>query len=193
MVWSGQTGECGDPTVHTCYPPAVNYSPLYFLINGVSFDRTNFAASSLSILRRHHASRRRPAACCCASSTPACACTCRPSVGARHDAAGRGRQQAARHSPGAERGVPRRRQDLRRDDPAEARPAGTYTAATYAGLRPRAGLSTNNQRDGGMQAYIKVAGGASGVGVHGIAGARARITAVDLGAVGQDLRLLQRA
>ncbi len=28
-------------TVHTCYPPAVNYSPLYYLVNGVSFDRTN--------------------------------------------------------------------------------------------------------------------------------------------------------
>jgi hypothetical protein len=39
-VWSGQTGDCGDPAVHTCYPPAVNYSPLYYLINGVAFDKT---------------------------------------------------------------------------------------------------------------------------------------------------------
>ena len=26
---------------HTCYPPAVNYTPLYYLINGVAFDRAN--------------------------------------------------------------------------------------------------------------------------------------------------------
>jgi hypothetical protein len=24
-----------------CYPPAVNYTPLYFLINGVAFNKTN--------------------------------------------------------------------------------------------------------------------------------------------------------
>jgi len=40
-VWSGQPGGCGNPsstTYHTCYPPAVNYDPRYYLINGVSFD-----------------------------------------------------------------------------------------------------------------------------------------------------------
>jgi hypothetical protein len=44
-VWSGVAGQCGDPTVHTCYPPAVNYTPLYYLINGRAFDTTNVAAS----------------------------------------------------------------------------------------------------------------------------------------------------
>src|SRR5215469_3422915 len=37
-VWSGQPGGCGNPTsstYHQCYPPAVNYTPLYYLINGV--------------------------------------------------------------------------------------------------------------------------------------------------------------
>ena len=37
-VWSGQTGGCGNPaspTYLTCYPPAVNYTPLYYTINGV--------------------------------------------------------------------------------------------------------------------------------------------------------------
>ncbi|HYM05341.1 MAG TPA: DUF1565 domain-containing protein [Terriglobales bacterium] len=33
------SGGCG--TVNTCYPPAVNYTPFYFLINGHSFDKTN--------------------------------------------------------------------------------------------------------------------------------------------------------
>ena len=44
MVWSGQPGGCGNPsssTFHQCYPPAVNYTPLYYLINGVGFDKTN--------------------------------------------------------------------------------------------------------------------------------------------------------
>ena len=54
-VWNGQTGKCGDvtaaATAHTCLPPAVNYSPTYYLINGVAFDRTNLnpASSSLNV------------------------------------------------------------------------------------------------------------------------------------------------
>jgi hypothetical protein len=47
-VWSGQPDRCGNPTSadhNTCYPPAVNYSPRYYLINGVGFNKTNAAAS----------------------------------------------------------------------------------------------------------------------------------------------------
>jgi len=58
-VWSGQPGGCGNkllasgqpnPAYQTCYPPVVNYSPLYYLFNGVAFDKANpgnslFAAS----------------------------------------------------------------------------------------------------------------------------------------------------
>src|SRR6266581_4274934 len=49
-VWSGQPGQCGNPTsavgiVNTCYPPAVNYSPLYYLFNGVAFNKSSAAAS----------------------------------------------------------------------------------------------------------------------------------------------------
>jgi hypothetical protein len=33
-------GGCGG-AAHTCYPPAVNYTPFYFLINGQAFDKTN--------------------------------------------------------------------------------------------------------------------------------------------------------
>ena len=47
-VWSGQAGGCGNSNsanYHTCYPPAVNYLPLYYLINGVAFDKTHGAAS----------------------------------------------------------------------------------------------------------------------------------------------------
>ncbi len=47
-VWSGQPGQCGNPASAnylTCYPPVVNYSPLYYLINGVAFNRANISAS----------------------------------------------------------------------------------------------------------------------------------------------------
>ena len=49
-VWSGQPGGCGNPNsavgvVNTCYPPAVNYTPLYYMINGVAFNKTNAAIS----------------------------------------------------------------------------------------------------------------------------------------------------
>jgi hypothetical protein len=49
-VWSGQPGGCGNPytsagaanpAYNTCYPPAVNYTPLYYMVNGVAFNRTN--------------------------------------------------------------------------------------------------------------------------------------------------------
>jgi len=47
-VWSGQPGGCGNPSssiYHTCYPPTVNYKPLYYLINGVAFNKTSATAS----------------------------------------------------------------------------------------------------------------------------------------------------
>ena len=65
-VWSGQPGGCGNPssaTYHTCYPPAVNYTPLYYLINGVAFDKTNASASLFPAVAGH---RRRPETSWCA-------------------------------------------------------------------------------------------------------------------------------
>ncbi|WGS40885.1 Ig-like domain-containing protein [Burkholderia sp. JSH-S8] len=50
-AWSGQPGGCGDSksvSFGTCYPPAVNYDPRYYLINGVGFDRTNPNASAFA-------------------------------------------------------------------------------------------------------------------------------------------------
>ncbi|MGU7780090.1 choice-of-anchor Q domain-containing protein [Burkholderia sp. PU8-34] len=48
-AWSGQPGGCGNSastSFGTCYPPAVNYDPRYYLINGVAFDRTAPNASA---------------------------------------------------------------------------------------------------------------------------------------------------
>ena len=53
-VWSGQPNQCGNPAsanYHTCYPPAVNYIPLYYMINGVAFNKTNSPASLFPISR----------------------------------------------------------------------------------------------------------------------------------------------
>ncbi len=47
-VWSGQPGGCGNPTsptYQTCYPPVVNYTPLYYVINGVAFNKSGASAS----------------------------------------------------------------------------------------------------------------------------------------------------
>jgi hypothetical protein len=54
-VWSGLptdpqgTPGCGNPAsgafYQSCYPPAVNYTPFYYLINGLAFNKTNPAAS----------------------------------------------------------------------------------------------------------------------------------------------------
>src|SRR5947207_13054723 len=57
MVWSGLYGGCGNPlnadgtsnsTYQTCYPPAVNYTPLYYLVNGRAFDKTSASSSLLA-------------------------------------------------------------------------------------------------------------------------------------------------
>ena len=47
-VWNGQIGGCGNPKSATylqCYPPAVNYTPLYYMINGVAFSRNSAGLS----------------------------------------------------------------------------------------------------------------------------------------------------
>jgi hypothetical protein len=47
-VWSGQPNGCGNPSsssYNTCYPPVVNYKPLYYLINGVAFSKAGASAS----------------------------------------------------------------------------------------------------------------------------------------------------
>jgi hypothetical protein len=63
MVWSGQApnptnpavpagGGCGypgSPTYHQCYPPAVNYTPTYYLVNGVAFDKTHGTNSLFAV------------------------------------------------------------------------------------------------------------------------------------------------
>jgi hypothetical protein len=52
-VWSGQIGGCGNPkssSYLTCYPPAVNYTPLYYLINGVAFNKSAAGSSTFAAM-----------------------------------------------------------------------------------------------------------------------------------------------
>ena len=46
---AGPNGLTSTGTAPTCYPPAVDYTPKYFLINGLAFSKDNQQASALSI------------------------------------------------------------------------------------------------------------------------------------------------
>jgi hypothetical protein len=56
LVWSGLPGGCGNPSyvpsaaTPACYPPAVNYKPLYYMINGIAFDNKTTATSASNSL-----------------------------------------------------------------------------------------------------------------------------------------------
>lgn len=157
LVWDGQSGKCGDPAVHNCYPPAVNYSPLYYLVNGLSFDRTNLAASTLTgpsgaatsgrvLLRMVNAGLRLhvPAVVNAEMSLVAEDGNKLPGAASRV-------QNLVALPPGKTYDVT-----------IKPRLAGSnYADATLAFYDRQLSLSTSNQRDGGMQAYIKVGNGAA--------------------------------
>jgi len=163
--WNGQPGKCGDVTApatsHTCFPPAVNYTPMYYLINGVSFDRTNVAASSIAVpalatqgnvlLRLVNAGLHMHV-----PSVVGAKLTLLAEDGNKLPVTGTPRVQTEVFlSAGKTYDVAIR--------PASS--SGAYTAATLPVYDRALSLSTNNQRDGGMQAYLQVNGGAtSGVG-----------------------------
>jgi len=182
-VWSGLPNGCGNPTsatFNTCYPPAVNYSPRYYLVNGVSFDRSNLAASTAAVL---------------APSGGAPVAPTSGNVILRLVNAG-----LRMHVPSvvnmpmtliAEDGNPLPGQPRVQNEvfmaagktyDVEVKPtqaAGVYSPATFAFFDRQLSLSTNNQRDGGMQAYIAVAGGAAtGVGVTGTGGSNVALSGV---------------
>ncbi len=159
--WVGLTGQCGDPAVHTCYPPAINYSPRYYLVNGVSFDRGNIAASSASVL---------------APATPdASVVSTRGKVLLRYVNAGLrmhvptvvGLQATVLAEDGnVLPGNPRVQGEVflaaGKTHDVTISPkvvGGNYTAASYPIFDRQLSLTTNSQSDGGMQAYLNVAGG----------------------------------
>jgi hypothetical protein len=166
-VWSGLSGQCGDPksaTYLTCYPPVVNYDPRYFLINGIAFDRTKPANSQFPVtapastgqilLRLANAGSR--------MHVPAVvgAQTVDSSSGAPLTVQGLALvAEDGNLLPGN-----RRIQNEVFMAAGKTTDAVILAPATGAGALPvfdrQLSLSTNNQRDGGMQAYISVNGGA---------------------------------
>jgi hypothetical protein len=160
-VWSGLAGGCGDPnsstTFHTCYPPVVNYDPRYYLINGAALSRTNLAASAFSpstsayingnlLLRFVNAGLRMHT----------------PSV------VGVNGMKLIAEDGNPLPGTPRIQSEVFLaagkvyDVIVRPTAAGTplaYTAASLPVFDRALSLSTNNQRDGGMQGFVQVNGG----------------------------------
>lgn len=164
LVWNGQSGKCGDLSLHTCYPPAVNYDPRYYLINGVSFDRSNAAASALAVP---------------ANGAQGRVLLRFVNAGLRmHIPAVVGTNMTLLAEDGNKLpGVPKVQSEIflaaGKTYDVTIRPkqsiAGTYDPATFAVFDRQLSLSTNNQRDGGMQTYISVAGGVAPAAVAAVA------------------------
>lgn len=162
-VWSGQPGQCGDPsssTYGTCYPPAVNYDPRYYLINGVAFDRSNptrsqFAANAPAtagqvLLRFVNAGLRMHVPVVVGAQTGNAAAPVSGMSLVAEDGnplPGNSRVQSEAFLAAG------KTQDVMVNVPA----AGSLALPVFD---RQLSLSTNNQRDGGMQAYISINGAA---------------------------------
>ena len=167
------SNPCG--TAAACYPPAVNYDPRYYLINGVAFNKTNAAASTFPVtatpstgkvlVRMVNAGLRMHV----------------PSVvGALTGSANASGISLIAEDGNVLPGVPRIQNEV-------FLAAGkTYDVMINAPATPAAGsapalpvfdrqlsLSANNQRDGGMLAYIGINGAAPPVTAASAAGVRA--------------------
>jgi hypothetical protein len=162
-VWSGKPGGCGNPATANsgnCYPPAVNYDPRYYLINGVSFDRSKITASTIVgpgapatsgnvLLRFVNAGLRMHV----------------PSVVGASLTLNAEDGNILPGTPKVQEEVflaPGKTYDVTIQPKQSV--AGTYDAATYAVYDRQLSLSTNNQRDGGMLAYVSVNGGTPATG-----------------------------
>jgi hypothetical protein len=171
-VWSGQPGQCGDlppsatsvaTTANTCYPPAVNYSPLYYLVNGMAFDRTSVATAPSAVvnavpvdaaqgrvlLRLVNAGLRMHV-----PNVVGAPMTLLAEDGNQLPGLARVQNSVFMAAGKTYDVVIKPQQVVPATNPA------TYTNATYAVFDRQLSLSTANQRDGGMQAYIKVGVGA---------------------------------
>jgi hypothetical protein len=160
-VWSGQPNQCGNPAspnFGTCYPPAVNYTPLYYLINGLSLDKNNTAKSSFPVTAPANTGQ------VLVRFVNAGLHMHIPSI------VGASTVSGSKSVPGftliAEDGNPLPGMPRVQGEVFLA-PGKTYDVLINAPASPAAlpvfdrelSLSTNNYHDGGMQAYISVNGG----------------------------------
>jgi hypothetical protein len=179
-TWSPACSPTGPAaTANTCYPPAVDFTPTYYLINGHSFDRTNPALSAVSVgsndstgnvlLRFVNASLRMkmPSVVGLQMALIAEDGHLQPDVAL---ALTKGTTLATCPSGNAPvvGGCPKVQNDWFM--PAGkvldivVKPTGTaggsYASAYYPAFDRSLSLSTNNLRDGGMQAFVVTNGGA---------------------------------
>jgi hypothetical protein len=157
------TGGCGG-AAHTCYPPAVDYSPMYYLVDGKSYDKN--APSTLAIpapantgnvlLRFVNAGLRMhvPSVAGLNMSLIAEDANVLPDVAL---AAGAAKPLTVRVQSDVFLAAGKVF-DVIVNPPA--------TGATYGVFDRQLSLSTNNARDGGMQALLLVAGGSTGPGYN---------------------------
>ncbi|SCK24541.1 choice-of-anchor Q domain-containing protein [Vogesella sp. LIG4] len=158
-VWSGQPGQCGNASsanYGTCYPPAVNYDPRYYLINGVSFDRANPSKSQFAIaapastgqvlVRFVNAGLRMHVPSIIGAQTGT------PAVSGVSLIAEDGNVK-----PGNAR--VQSQVFLAAGKTFDVMMSAPAAAATLPVFDRELSLSTNNQRDGGMQGYISINGG----------------------------------
>jgi hypothetical protein len=176
-VWSGQPNQCGNPASSnfgSCYPPAVNYDPRYYLVNGVAFDSTALANSIIKVpatattgnvlVRFVNAGLR--------MHVPSI-------VGAQVLPSGSSTRVAGfaliAEDGNLLPGLPRLQNEVFLAagktydvmlNPAQSI-AGTFDNVTYPVFDRQLSLSTNNSRDGGMHAYVQVGTGGSTLGTGG--------------------------
>jgi hypothetical protein len=166
-------------TANTCYPPAVDFTPTYYLINGHSFDRSNPALSAVSVgsnystgnvlLRFVNASLRMkmPSVVGLQMALIADDGHLQPDVAL---ALNKGTTLATCPSGNTPivGGCPKVQNDwfmpAGKVLDVVVKPTGTaaggYASAYYPAFDRSLSLSTNNLRDGGMQAFIVTNGGA---------------------------------
>ena len=140
---------------NVCFPAAVNYTPIYFLINGQGFDATNPTLSTYAVganyssgnvlLRLANAGLR--------THIPAV-------VGLTMSLVG----EDGNLAPGKPKVQSEALLTAGKTYDAIVTPAaasGAFTANSFAVFDRQGSLSTANQRDGGMQAYLLVGAGAA--------------------------------
>lgn len=150
---TGMAGLCAGAVNTQAYPPAVNYSPRYFLINGKAFDKTTPASFVHAILGTYNGGNVlvRFANAGLRSYVPAFVGL--PMTLLAED---------SHILPG----IPKVQNELKleagktRDIVVKPANDGTaYTPATYALFDRQLSMTNNNEANGGMQGFLEVAGG----------------------------------
>jgi hypothetical protein len=176
MKWTpacgaGANGLTSTGTAPTCYPPAVDYTPLYFFINGVSFSKDSRQLSALSIPAAGGTGNALVRFVNAGSHMHVPVVNGLNMLLVAEDgyvlpdvalALGANKTLSANPTTTTASGLQLRNEVFQAAgkvydvivSPAAA--AGTYTSATYQIFDHSLALSTNSQRDGGMQASLDV-------------------------------------